>query len=81
MESQIIAFPLHRRRKLVANLASILRSKHGHEATLFWRDTAKTLLRQLSSAGIAIENAEDQVRRLLYAVVAEIETDTIEGRG
>lgn len=81
MESEIIAFPLHRRPKLVSDLASVLNSKHGDDATAFWRETAKTLLRQLVSAGVADDDAQDQVRRLLYAVVAEMEAEAVKASG
>lgn len=81
MGSEIIAFPLDRRRKLVSDLASVLNSRHGDDATRFWRDTAKTLLSQLLSAGVANEDAQDQVRSLLYAVVAEMEAGAFKARG
>lgn len=81
MGSEIIAFPLHRRRKLIADLARILQSKQGHEATLFWRETAKTLLQQLVSSGVTSDRAEDQVRSLLYAIVSAMEADAMEVRG
>lgn len=81
MGSEIIAFPLHRRRHLIIELASALRAKHGQEATQFWRDTAKKLLHQLSLTGVAIEDAQDQVRNLLYAVIAEMEADTMKASG
>ncbi len=81
MGSEIIAFPLHRRRKLVSDLASVLASKHGDDATAFWRETAKDLLCHLASAGVENDNAQDQVRSLLYAVVAEMEGDAVKARG
>ncbi|MEO3386669.1 DUF6074 family protein [Mesorhizobium sp. CAU 1741] len=81
MGSEIVAFPLHRRRTLVTDLARVLQSKEGQAATLFWRDTAKDLLSRLTRSGISVQSAEDQVRSLLYAVVAEIEVNTIKASG
>lgn len=81
MSTVVVAFPLHRQQKLVSGIADALRSKQGEEATLFWRETAKRLLRQLAESGVAIRSAEDQVRNLLYAVMAEIEAGAIEARG
>lgn len=81
MGSEIIAFPLHRRRKLVSDLVCVLSSKHGDDATAFWRETAKTLLRQLATAGVENDDAQDQVRSLLYAVVSEMEADAVKAKG
>lgn len=81
MNTVVVAFPLHRQQKLVSGIAHVLRSKQGDDATLFWRETAKGLLHQLAENGVAIRSAEDQVRSLLYAVIAEIEADAVEARG
>lgn len=81
MAAEIIAFPLSRRQKLVSDLALVLSKKHGAEANRFWRDTSKTLLQHLTAAGASLEHAEDQVRDLLYAIIAEIEAETAMGQG
>ena len=81
MNSGIVAFPLYRQRKLVSGIVHILRSKHGEDATLFWRETAKELLGQLAKSGVDLASAENQVRDLLYAVIAEIETPAAEAQG
>lgn len=81
MNAVVVAFPLHRQQKLVRGIAHVLRSKQGDDATLFWKETAKGLLRQLAQNGVAIGSAEDQVRSLLYAVIAEIEADAAQARG
>ena len=47
-DSNISAFPLHRRRKLVEGIARVLESKDGEDANAFWRNTAKAILVQLS---------------------------------
>lgn len=73
MGSDIVAFPLFRRQKLVRDIGKILQSKQGDDATLFWRETAKGLLRQLAKNGVPAQQAENEVRRLLYAVMVEIE--------
>lgn len=75
MSSNIAAFPLCRQRKLLSGIADVLRSKQGETATLFWRETAQTLLRQLAANGIGLAEAEEEVRNLLYAALAEIEAD------
>ncbi|WP_352529707.1 MULTISPECIES: DUF6074 family protein [unclassified Mesorhizobium] len=36
-DSNISAFPLHRRRKLVEGIARVLESKNGEDANAFWR--------------------------------------------
>lgn len=81
MNTVVVAFPLQRQQKLVSGIAHVLRSKQGDDATLFWRETAKGLLHQLTQSGVALQSAEDQVRSLLYAVIAEMEADTIAARG
>jgi hypothetical protein len=81
MGPSIIAFPLSRQRQLVSSVADALRSRQGESATLFWRETAKDLLRQLAANGVEARLAEDQVRNLLYAVVAELETDAVKASG
>lgn len=70
--SNIFAFPLDRRRHLVNAVASALETAHGDEATQVWHDTAKNLLRQLSSQGVAAEEAKSQVRRLLREALREV---------
>jgi len=81
MGPSIIAFPLRRQHRLVSEIANMLLSKSGNDATLFWRETAKDLLRQLAENGVALQAAEDEVRSLLYAVVAEMEGQSQEARG
>lgn len=71
-ESNISAFPLHRRRKLVESIARALKSKNGEDANAFWRSTVKTILVQLSESGIAPGVAEQEIRTLLRAVLDDI---------
>ncbi|WP_084646966.1 DUF6074 family protein [Mesorhizobium sp. WSM2561] len=73
-ESNISAFPLHRRRKLVEGIARVLESKNGEDANAFWRSTVKTILVQLSESGVAPGLAEQEVRTLLRAVLGDIVT-------
>ncbi|MGX9576670.1 DUF6074 family protein [Mesorhizobium sp. f-mel] len=73
-ESNISAFPLHRRRKLVESIARVLESKNGEDANAFWRSTVKTILVQLSESGVAPGLAEQEVRTLLRAVLGDIVT-------
>jgi hypothetical protein len=73
-ESNISAFPLHRRRKLVESIARVLESKNGEDANAFWRSTVKTTLVQLSESGIAPGFAEQEIRTLLRAVLGDIDT-------
>jgi hypothetical protein len=73
-DSNISAFPLHRRRKLVEGIARVLESKNGEDANAFWRSTAKTILVQLSESGIAPGLAEQEVGTLLRAVLVDIAT-------
>ena len=73
-DSNISAFPLHRRRKLVEGIARVLESKNGEDANAFWRSTAKQILFQLSESGIALGLAEQEVRTLLHAVLDDIAT-------
>lgn len=81
MSSGVVAFPLCRQRKLLSGIANVLRSKQGETATLFWRETAQSLLKQLAANGVELAAAEEEVRSLLYAVLAEIEADTVSARG
>ncbi|MDX8480811.1 DUF6074 family protein [Mesorhizobium sp. VK24D] len=71
-DSNISAFPLHRRRKLVEGIARILESKNGEDANAFWRNTAKQILVQLSESGISPRLAEQEVGTLLHAVLSNI---------
>ena len=71
-DSNISAFPLHRRRKLVEGIARVLESKNGEDANAFWRSTAKSILVQLSESGIAPGLAEQEVGTLLRAVLVDI---------
>ncbi|KUM26987.1 hypothetical protein AU467_18655 [Mesorhizobium loti] len=73
-DSNISAFPLHRRRKLVEAIARILESKNGEDAKAFWRNTARQILVQLSGSGIAPRLAEQEVGTLLHAVLSDIAT-------
>ncbi|MGX9120191.1 DUF6074 family protein [Mesorhizobium sp. BHbsci] len=73
-ESNISAFPLHRRRKLVESIARVLESKNGEDANAFWRSTVETILVQLSESGVAPGLAEQEVRTLLRAVLGDIVT-------
>lgn len=77
----VAAFPLSRQQKLLRGIAAVLGSKQGEEATLFWRETAKALLQNLIERGVDAQSAEDEVRDLLYAVLAEMETDAQVRRG
>jgi hypothetical protein len=72
--SNLVAFPLHRRQKLVKGLARVLETKNGEEANVFWRYTAKQILGQLSDYGLGGEAAEQEVRTLLHAVLKEMDT-------
>jgi hypothetical protein len=71
-DSNISAFPLHRRRKLVEGIARVLESKNGEDANAFWRSTAKQILIQLSESGIAPGLAEREVGTLLHAVLGDM---------
>ncbi|MGX9148193.1 DUF6074 family protein [Mesorhizobium sp. 128a] len=73
-DSNVSAFPLHRRRKLVEGIARVLESKNGEDANAFWRSTAKTILVQLSESGIAPGLAEQEVGTLLHAVLVDLAT-------
>lgn len=75
MHSTVTAFPLSRQQKLLKSIAAVLTSKQGEEATLFWRETAKALLQNLVERGVDGQSAEDEVRDLFYAVMAEMETN------
>lgn len=70
--SNIRAFPLYRRRKLVEEIARVLESKNGEDANAFWRSTAKTILLQLSESGVAPRLAELEVGSLLHAVLGDV---------
>jgi hypothetical protein len=72
--SNLVAFPLHRRQKLVEGLARVLASKNGEEANVFWRNTAKQILGQLSAHGLEAEAAEQEVRTLLHTVLTVMGT-------
>jgi hypothetical protein len=76
MSASVVTFPLYRRQTLLSRIAHALRVKHGEEARLFWRETAGDLLSQLTESGVGPGMAEEEVRNLLYAALAEIEKDT-----
>lgn len=78
MSSSVVTFPLFRQKKLLSGIAHMLKSKQGEEATLFWKETAKGLLHQLTARGVDARSAEEEVRNLLYAVLSEIEADAAE---
>jgi hypothetical protein len=77
----VIAFPLSRQQKLLRGIAAVLGSKQGEEATQFWWETAKALLQNLVERGVDAKSAEDEVRNLFYAVMAEMETGAEMQRG
>jgi hypothetical protein len=81
MSSSVVVFPLHRQQKLLRGVANELRSKQGELATLFWRETAQSLLRHLAENGIDLPAAEAQVRAFFYAVLAEVEADAFAAKG
>lgn len=81
MGTSVVAFPLHRQHKLVSGIADVLSTKHGEDATLFWRQTAKDLLRQFGDSGVDPQSAENEVRNLLYAVIAQIEASAMKAQG
>ena len=81
MHSTVVAFPLRCQQKLLRGIAAVLGSKQGEEATLFWRETAKALLQNLVERGVDAHLAEDEVRDLFYAVMAEIEMGAQVSRG
>jgi hypothetical protein len=68
----VVAFPLHRRRKLVRGIARLLEAKNGEDANVFWRSTAKHLLAQLAASGVTTQAAEQEVRTLLQSVLQEM---------
>jgi hypothetical protein len=72
--SNLVAFPLHRRQKLVEGIARVLASKNGEDANVFWRNMAKQILGQLSAYGLGAEAAEQEVRTLLHSVLKEMGT-------
>lgn len=81
MHSTVTAFPLSRQRKLLKSIANVLASKQGEEAARFWRETVKALMQNLAERGVDTPSAEDEVRGLLYAVLAEIAADDRVRRG
>lgn len=81
MSPSVIAFPLHRQHTLVSGIAGLLGAKHGEDATLFWRQTARDLLRQLGDNGVDPKSAENEVRSLLYAVIAQMEESALKAQG
>lgn len=74
-QASVVPFPLCRRRKLVDSLACELREKQGADADVFWKATAKQLLRQLVTTGVSLEAAQCEVRSLLSVVVRELRRD------
>lgn len=79
VSSTVKAFPLYRRHKLLSDIASELQSRQGEEASRYWRETAKGLLQLLNDQGVDPLAAQDEVRALLYAVLAEIESKAATG--
>ncbi|WP_028034132.1 DUF6074 family protein [Chelativorans sp. J32] len=75
MSASVVSFPLYRQQKLLSGIAQALRTKHGDEANLFWRETARNLLQQLTANGVDVRAAEEEVRYFLHAVLLQIETD------
>ena len=70
--SNIVAFPLCRRRELVNDLATVLAHKHGAKADTFWKVTAKQLIRSLLARGVSLEDAQSEVRNLLSEVIRQV---------
>lgn len=73
----VAAFPLHRRRYLVEEVSRGLAVYQREEATSYWRDKAKELLRQLMATGISLEAAQKEVRELLYAALNEMHRENM----
>lgn len=73
----VVAFPFHRRRDLVVGVARVLGNKHGEAANVYWRRTAKRLLRMAMGMGMDREAAENDIRALLHAVLREIQSNAL----
>ena len=73
----VVAFPFHRRRDLVSGVARVLGNKHGEAANIYWRRTAKRLLRLAMGMGLEREAAESEIRALLHAVLREIQHNAL----
>lgn len=73
----VVAFPFHRRRDLVVGVARVLGNKNGEAANIYWRRTAKRLLRLAMGTGMDRETAENDIRALLHAVLREIQHNAL----
>lgn len=74
----VVVFPLHRRRDLVSGVSRVLGAKNGEAANVYWRRTAKRLLRLMMGLGVTQEAAEIEVRKFLHAVLREIHLAALE---
>ena len=76
MSTATRAFPLYRRRNLVREVIEGLAARQHDDASMFWRSLAKDLLRQLTSAGVSLDAAQQEVRLLLYAALEEMHRES-----
>ncbi|MDI7861898.1 DUF6074 family protein [Rhizobiaceae bacterium n13] len=63
IERRVVPFPLARRQSLICSCATVLDSKHGREATDYWRGECRKLADELSMLGFD----ELEVRRQVLA--------------
>jgi hypothetical protein len=68
----VSAFPLQRRRNVVNDVVCGLNRHRGEDANRFWREKATVLLQDLVEDGVALEEAKEQVRSLLYTALNEM---------
>ncbi|WP_245451169.1 DUF6074 family protein [Borborobacter arsenicus] len=70
--AEVLAFPLWKRRDLVAATAKVLWTKQGKAADRYWRSVAKVCIADLIAARVPRREAESQVSELFEAVQGEL---------
>lgn len=78
---QVLVFPLTRRIGKVRHTASLLASKHGEDANLYWRQVAAANRKHLERIGLNDEEITDQILAFFDAVQSEILRQSFEGHG
>ncbi|RVI06479.1 hypothetical protein CN205_13915 [Sinorhizobium meliloti] len=70
--STVIAFPLVRRVGKIRHTASKLATKHGEDATLYWKQVVSSQRKHLSRVGLSPEEIDVELRTFFDAVQCQM---------
>ena len=77
---QVLLFPLSKRVGKTRRTAQILSSKHGEDASLYWKQVVSAARKHLLRVGLTEEEIEEQLSEFFDAVQAELVRLAYSGR-